>query len=205
MPQPISRLYPDANIHYGNAGDRPLLQRPDLAALAMEAIASWSNVEAFMLRLFVELFGGKESLATEVFLALNGQSAKDSAIRAAAGFSLKDRPEVFQVLNAILAIAGTNEKHRNKLAHHTWGFSPNIPDGLLLVDPRTSLGKVDKTAIYVWKAADFNSIISENDELCGYGFDLRQILLGHIGNQNGEIVQALLNKPKIRERLKPLR
>lgn len=203
MPQPISRVFPNASIIYGNAGERPLLQRPDLAALAMEAIASWSNVEGFMLRLFVKLFGGKESLATEVFLSLKGQTAKDSAIRAAADFSLKDRPDELRILKAILAIAGTNEKYRNKLAHHTWGLSPNIPDALLLVDPRASLGEVDRTAIYVWKAADFNSIIAENDELCGYGLKLSYVLCGHVGNQNGEMVKSLLNTPKLRDRLKP--
>lgn len=203
MPQPISRVCPDANIAYGNAGERPLLQRPELAALAMEAIASWSNVEAFMLRLFVELFGGKESLATEVFLSLKGQVAKDSAIRAAAGFSLRERPDELRILNAILAIAATNEKHRNKLAHHTWGLTPNIPDALLLVDPRASLGDVDRTAVYVWKAADFNSIIAENDELCGYGLKLSLVLRNHIGNRNGEMVKSLLNTPKLKDRLKP--
>lgn len=202
MPQPISRYAPEACIYYGNAGDRPLLKRPELAALAMEAIASWSNVEAFMLRLFMELFGGKESLAAEVFLSLKGQSAKDSAIRAAAKFSLSERPEELRLLHAILAIAGTNEKHRNKLAHHTWGLSPDIPDALLMVDPRVSIEYADKDAIYVWKAVDFTNIISENEELCSLGIRLKFILSGHIGNKDGEMTEELLNHEKIRERIK---
>lgn len=204
MPQPISRVAPNATIVYGNAGDRTLHRRPGMAVLAMEAIASWSNVEAFMLRLFVELLGGKKSLAAEVFLSLKGQTAKDSAIRAAAEFSLKERPNELRILNAILSIAGTNKKHRNKLAHHTWGFSPQLPDALLLVDPRASLEEPDKSAIYVWNEADFNSIIAENDELCGYGMELTFVLRRHVGNQNGEMVQRLLDAPKLRERMKPL-
>lgn len=70
MPQPLSRVTPEAGIVViGNAGDRVLARHPDLAVLAIEAIASWSNVESFMLGLFVELFGGHNSLATEVFLS----------------------------------------------------------------------------------------------------------------------------------------
>ncbi|AXW64707.1 hypothetical protein CJO94_24440 (plasmid) [Ralstonia solanacearum] len=62
MPQPLSRVTPEAGIVViGNAGDRVLARHPDLAVLAIEAIASWSNVESFMLGLFVELFGGHVS------------------------------------------------------------------------------------------------------------------------------------------------
>jgi hypothetical protein len=73
MPQPLSRIAPNVTIILGNAGDRPLARHPDLAILAIEAIASWSNVESFMLRLFVDLFGGHGSLAAEVFLSLEGK------------------------------------------------------------------------------------------------------------------------------------
>jgi hypothetical protein len=74
-----------------------------------------------MLSLFVQLFGGHDSLATEVFLSLDGQAAKSAAISAAGASVLKDRDEEFRVLRAILAIAKSNEKDRNKLAHWTWG------------------------------------------------------------------------------------
>lgn len=122
MPQPLSRVTPEAGIVViGNAGDRVLARHPDLAVLAIEAIASWSNVESFMLGLFVELFGGHNSLATEVFLSLDGQAAKSAAINVAAASVLKDRDAELRVLRAILAIAKTNEKDRNKLAHWTWG------------------------------------------------------------------------------------
>ena len=53
MPQPLSKVISNASIFIGNAGDRPLARHPKLAILAMEAIASWSNVESFMLSLFM--------------------------------------------------------------------------------------------------------------------------------------------------------
>jgi hypothetical protein len=109
---------------FGNAGDRPLARHPDLAVHAIEAIASWSNVESFMLRLFVEVFGRHRSLAADVFLSLEGQAAKSAAINAAAASVLKDRDPELRLLRAILAIVKTNEKDRNKLAHWTWGGQP---------------------------------------------------------------------------------
>ena len=82
MPQPLSRVMPNARVTLGNAGDRPLARHPELAVLAIEAIASWSNVEGFMLRLFMQLLGGNESLAASVFLALENQASKTAAINA---------------------------------------------------------------------------------------------------------------------------
>src|SRR5690554_4501519 len=130
MPQPLSRVNPNASIIIGNAGDRPLLRHPELAALAAEAIASWANVESFMLKLFVEMFGGNEALATNVFLSLSNQSAKNDAIRAAADSFFENGSDELAVFRALLAISKTNEKDRNKLAHWTWGdsqpFVPNV-------------------------------------------------------------------------------
>src|SRR5450755_471953 len=58
MPQPLSRVRADAGMYIGNIPDDTLSKRPQLAVLAMRAINSWSNVEAFLLRLFVSILGG---------------------------------------------------------------------------------------------------------------------------------------------------
>ena len=203
MPQPLSRVLPNAGIILGNAGDRPLARHPELAVLAIEAIASWSNVEAFMLRLFMQLLGGNESLAASVFLVLENQASKTAAISAAAATALRERPAELNVLRAILSITKTNEKDRNKLAHWTWGDSPNIPDAVLLVNPRASLGELDRSEIYVYKAQDFQSIVRANDRLCGFGLSFNFILRGHVANQNGHLLAELEAEPEIHERLAP--
>lgn len=201
MPQPLSRVLPNASITIGNAGDRPLARHPELAVLALEAIASWSNVEAFLLRLFLQLLGGNESLAASVYLALDSQSAKTNAIKGAAANALRDRPQELVLLEAIIAIAKTNEKDRNKLAHWTWGDSPNIPDAVLLVDPHATLGDLDRSKIYVYRALDFERIIQANDRLCGFGLTLKFILSGHVANRDGRLVERLVAEPEITERL----
>ena len=201
MPQPLSRVSSTASIALGNAGDRPLAKHPDLALLALEAIASWSNVESFMLHLFIELFGGQGSLAADVFLALDGQAAKSAAIASAANSVLSSRPDELKVLQAIMAIAKTNEKDRNKLAHWTWGESPDLPDALLLVDPRAYIGDLDRSEVYVYKANDFTNIVLANNRLCGYGLLLRFVIQGHVGNRDGSMLAELKAKAEIQERL----
>jgi hypothetical protein len=203
MPQPLSRVAPNANILLGNAGDRPIARHPDLAILAMEALVSWCNVEGFMLQLFVELFGGHGALAVEVFLSLQNQSAKSAAIDAAAQKVLGARVDELRVLRAILAIAKTNEKERNKLAHWTWGDSPEIPDGLLLVDPRAIIGDYDRASVFVYKPQDFVSIIRANDRLCDFGLQLKFVLSRHGANRDGRLLGALLAEPEIQQRLPP--
>ena len=201
MPEQLSKVAPNAGVMIGNAGDRPLSRHPDLAILAMEALASWSNVEAFMLSLFVELFGGHGALAAEVFLSMQTQFAKSAAIDTAAANVLKERPEELRLLRAILAIARTSEKARNKLAHWTWGESPEVPDALLLVDPRCTKDRLDRSDIYVYKDRDFQSIIRANDRLCGFGLAFKFILMGHVANDEGRLLNELIAEPEIQERL----
>jgi len=201
MPQPLSRVISNPGVIIGNAGDRPLSRHPDLAVLAIEALASWSNVEAFLLRLFIDLFGGHGSLAADVFLSLEGQSAKNAAIAAAATSALSARPDELRVLRAILAIAKTNEKDRNKLAHWTWGECPTLPDAVLLVDPRSSIDNLDLSKVFVYRAADFNTIIQSNDRLCGYGLTFNFILNKHVANSDGKLLEKLFLEPDIAARL----
>ena len=62
-----------------------------------------------------------------------------------------------------MALSKTNEKSRNKLAHWTWGDSPDIPDAVFLINPKSSIGDLDKSEIYVYKEQDFVSIIEANN------------------------------------------
>lgn len=201
MPHPISRVNPNANIVIGNAGDRPLQRHPDLAVLAIEAIASWSNVEGFLLNMFIELFGGNESVAANIYLSLENQSAKNAAINAAAEIQLKEKPEEYAVFKAIMSIAKTNEKSRNKLAHWTWGDSSNIDDAVLLINPKSLINGLDKSDVFVYKEQDFASIIEANDRLCGYGLEFNFILKNHVANREGALLLKLQNTPEIQERL----
>lgn len=201
MPQPLSRVAPNAEVMLGNAGDRPIERHPRLAAVALEAIASWSNVEAFLLRLFLQLFGGNQSLASSVYLSLEGQSAKTAAIRAAAKEALSGRADELAVLDAILAIAKTNEKDRNKLAHGSWGDSSELTDALLVFDPRVDVDQLDYKFVYVYREADFRAIVAANDQLCKLCQGLRFVLQVHETSRDGRLLRQLLAAPEVAERI----
>ena len=191
---------PDAPVVLGNAGHRALSERPHLAVLAMEAIASSSNVDSFLLKLFVKLLGGDTSLATRIYLKLEIRSAKSIALIEAID-SIEDA-RYAELARAIVALSKSNQKDRDKLAHHVWGISPRLPDALLLLDPKTMTeSALDRDAIYVYKADDFGDIIAANDRLCGYTLNLLFILSGHGSNRGDALYNQLCKEPEIRERL----
>jgi hypothetical protein len=201
MPQPLTRVRPEAGVRIGNVGDAndPLSSHPDLALLAIRAIASWSNVEAFMLQLFVQLMGGPAEKAATVFLALEIQSAKSAAINAVA----QSLPEEQQkLLRAVLAIAKTNQRSRDKIAHWQWGDTPALPDALLLLNPKTAVhGVPNHDDVFVYTERDFQDIIRANERLAGFGMSLTFILRGHVANRDGRLFAQLSAEPEIRERL----
>jgi hypothetical protein len=199
MPQKLSKVAPNASVIIGNAGDRPLARHPELSMLAMEAIASWSNVEAFLLRMFIELFGGHGAMAADIYLAFDNQTSKSRALSVAAS---KLTAEHQKLLRALLDLAETNKGLRDKLAHHTWGDSPNIPNGLLLVDPKATLGDdFDRDNIYVYYEVDFKNMTKANDRLCGFGLLFKFIVTNHVANREGRLYDQLCAEPEIQERL----
>lgn len=200
MPQPLSRVAPESLILIGNSGDWPINRHPELGLLAINAISSWSNVENWLLRLFVKILGGDQSMSANIFLSLGNQTAKNAAINAAAKTLLTDQEEL-QVFDAIIKIAKTNEKARNKLAHWTWGDTPNVPDAVLLIDPRTTLSDIDCKDVYVYKRVDFVSIIESNIELCSLILNFDQVLTSSDIDERKSKLQNLIDRPPIKEKL----
>lgn len=204
MPQPLSKVLPKCSYRIGNIGDRALSERPKLAVLAMEAIASWANVEAYLLATFIQLMGGKDNRAASVYLSLNSQAPKTQAIQAVArGVLTKEQKAV---LDAILSIAKTNQPHRDRIAHGVWGVSDDLPDALLLTtNTAMHSSYVSKEDILVYREIDFKQIIEANDRLCGYAGTFWHVARGRRGKEPkpkaSDVVSLLSLVPEIQERL----
>ncbi len=195
MPQPLSNVTKHTSILIGNTGmQSPFQQRPALALLVAEVINTWCTVESFMMRLFVDLMGGHKELAAKVFLAMEIQSAKAVAITTAADSKLPDHHKA--LLRAILALVKTHQKSRDKIVHWTWGYSPDIPDALLLIDPKDLVGPFKMDRIYVYRERDFVDCIRANVRLAEYVECFRIMLSGTPGQY-----EQLSSEPEIRERL----
>jgi hypothetical protein len=198
MPHPLSHVAPNATVLMHDAG-YPFMRHPELAALAAEVIVSWSRVEAFMLCLFVDLTGGVTDTAATVFLALKFQSGQSAAIDAIAEHKLSDSNKA--LLRAILSLARTNQRSRDKVAHWIWGDSPELPDALLLASPKNLIGKLDLNLIYVYEKQDFFDAIKANERLAAYGAAFRQVITNHSANKDGKIYEKLCAEPELAERL----
>jgi hypothetical protein len=152
-------------VQMSSLEDSVLALRPELSVLALSAIASWSNVELAMLHVFVQLMGGPESTAAAMYLALDGASAKERAVVAAATTALAARDSERHALRALLRLSKTHEKFRNKLAHWVWAVCPQLPDHLLLMDPRDNHGRPHKRSILAYSARDFTDSRLANETL----------------------------------------
>lgn len=179
------------------AGYRILHDRQSLCVKALNAIAAWSNVESFMLKTYVELAGGADADAAAIFVALETRSAKSAAIDTLARLKLDDKH--LALLRAIISIVNSTQKTRDKLAHWTWGISPQIPDAVLLSDPRNLEQTPDK--IFVYRAKDFDDLTAKCDRICGWGMLFRFILNEHPVNSDGRIYDKLYAEPEIQNLL----
>jgi hypothetical protein len=103
-PQPLSKVLPKDKIRtlkLASTGFGPMQQREHLASCALEAIASWANVDYNLTRLFIELCGGNESDGGKAYRTLVGDKAKSEAIAAAAAVALKEEPKTMAALHAV--------------------------------------------------------------------------------------------------------
>ena len=193
MPQPLSRVLPKAGYELGNVGFQTLRRRPSLALAAMECIASWSHVEGFFLQTYVQLAGGAEADAAAVYLAMETSTAKSEAIRVLSERKLS--PDNRALMQAIIRVSKAAQKERDKLAHWSWGTSEQLPDALLLADPRKLTP--DRKHIYVYRANDFESMRQRFDKIAGWGQLLMFILMDHPANRGGRLYARLCAEPEI--------
>ena len=201
MPQPISRVAPDASIFLNNIGMFRLRELPELASLAMECIATWATVESWMLNLYLDMAGGNRTSAAAMFLTLEANSARRAAL---APLVETLQPLHQQLYAAIAGVMKSREKARNKLAHWVWGYTPDVPDAVLLADPKAlalQSGGLDRDQIYVYRKDDFLAIIADNEELADWGMDFKRIINGHVSNHANQLYDALCKAPAIAERL----
>lgn len=127
MPQPLSRISPDANFELST---KALVDRLNLANLVTQIFALWAVVEQEFQILFSRIIGPDEIVADAVYAVLTRDGLQRTALNAAA------KAKFGTDSSAVLAVCKRAGKIRHKLAHWRWGQSPDLPDVLLLADPK---------------------------------------------------------------------
>lgn len=130
MPQPFPRHLKNPNFEIGQAATK----RPLLCASGMHVIAQHSQLDAFLGVMFTRFLGADPKPSLAILRTLQKSHLKREALLSVAREVLNE--ELLDLLTAVLAICEPVEKERNKLAHWLWGIENQIPDKVILIDPK---------------------------------------------------------------------
>jgi hypothetical protein len=108
-------------------------QHPEFAAAIAYVIACGGFIDCTLASMLTLLLHAEPRAGTAMYMALSGAEARRAALSAAAKEVLT--PENFAGFQDVLAKTKAARERRNDFAHHLWGFSKQIPDGLLLISP----------------------------------------------------------------------
>jgi hypothetical protein len=134
MPQPLSRVKPGATVR-----QRPAILdhlSPKYAQLVAAIFSHWSLVEYRLSVLLVRILGADAEPALAMFATLDAQHLQFRAIDAAAKAALEDNE--YDIFKATMSVARSVQTPRNQLAHWVWAHSPELPEALLLAEPKSA-------------------------------------------------------------------
>ena len=205
MPKALSHFRRPIGYQLNNVGDYALRERERLARYAMECIASFSTVESWMLNLYLDLVGGNKSDAAALFMKMESRATRAAALVPFISRLDKKYQTLYRAIEQLMKIRA---KPRDKLAHWVWGISHELPEALLLANPK-ALATLDPLSpsfqeemakeIWVYEAKDFERIIKDNNELAGFGLKFRFIVQGHPANREDQLYQRLCSQPALAE------
>ena len=133
-PQPLSKICPLASVLFDPGA---LLERPALAVFPMTVIARWADIDKSLAELLLLMLKSPNlSVGMAMFQALNSGEAKRAALLAAAAEALEQNVDDHNLFRAVLNAISASRNRRNHFAHHLWGVARELPDALLLADPK---------------------------------------------------------------------
>ncbi len=230
-PQSLRKICPAATISFAPERNREtilfppekVIERPEVAARIAQCIACWSLVEIETSRLFARLFGRGPDLEAGVALynSFAGANHKERAIKVLAR-SGKGRA-CYEIIDALLKVIESQRKIRDKIAHWCWGISDQIPDGLVLVDPKDILlheARITKKyqqgelpsveerqlpvdIVYVYRIADLQVDAREFVELAALIKKCHGLCTTHRDQRFWQLRNELLKDARLASRLNP--
>jgi hypothetical protein len=162
-----------------NVSPDAIALRPKLAPLLAEIIARWADIEANTGTILSYILRAEAAPSAAMLYAVRSSSAQMDMILAAGWAKLFD-PEL-EIFEAVIQIARAAARKRNAIAHHVWGYTPRLPEALLLLEPGAYSdmfvelqrafapaptddpisAQPDKDRTFVYREHDFYEIIAE--------------------------------------------
>jgi hypothetical protein len=156
MPQPLNRVVPNGEFRPDTS---VLNDKPELAKLVARIFALWGFIEHSLSVLLVRLLGADAEPAIAMFATLTAQRLQMAALKAAAMAALSG--DDFDVFCAAISVTDSVQTPRNHLAHWIWGNCEQLPDALLLAEPKAQKDRDQKLMLCFERAGepDVNEII----------------------------------------------
>lgn len=132
MPQPFSRVAKYSRFRF--SGDA-LLLRPQLAPYVATVINTWSHCDTSLTEILSNFLSADFEVVNQMYQAVVSTNARKEMLLAAAKHALGEESDDYLLLTAVFRVTRASRKRRNEFAHHLWGCSDKIPDGLLLLNP----------------------------------------------------------------------
>lgn len=221
--QPLSKFSKGKGLTFGPPSS---WKRPNLMKYVMLVIEYWSTTEMRLLLILRYCLGGDPTLAAEMLLAIENQSIQRTVIMTATKAVLPKQD--WPIIEAAFMSMNTSRNVRNRFAHHIWGVADDMPDALLLLDPKDmaiviaqvvkqaakekKAGRtpapvdleniLDRSKVMVWREKDFKSEC-DTAYRAGTVIELISKFIYEIKNEKSadSIRQSLLSDPLIEQRL----
>lgn len=130
-PRPFSEVVSEG--YTWTWGPNEMLKRPEHAAYVAAVVGAWSHSEAGLVRLLATILKRSARSAVLMLDELRSFDRQATLVRRVARIELP--PDDAALVDAVLGIVAPLAKVRNQFAHHIWGVSPLVDDGLLLAPP----------------------------------------------------------------------
>lgn len=131
MPQFLSRVKPNVEFI---ADANVLDDKPELCKLVANIFANSGITEWRLSYLLVRILGADADPAIAMFSTLTAQHLQFGALEAAAKVALTS--EEYRVFQATMRVNNSVQTPRHHLAHWIWGRCKELPDALLLAEPK---------------------------------------------------------------------
>jgi hypothetical protein len=134
MPNPLTKVKADAKITFSYGAPA---KNPELCAQVLMVLSAWGKLDTEMGVVFASFLNTQAEIGVAIYNQLTNLNTQDAAMRAAASLVLdKNKMDLFL---ALMKIAKGPRDQRNQIAHGVWGYSEDLPDALLLLNPKIAL------------------------------------------------------------------
>jgi hypothetical protein len=129
--QPLASVCPSAKPDFSLSA---LVLRPEHAAIIAQCIATWAKIEADLGELVVQLSVSSAVPAMAMYSALNNFQSQSSVLDALVETRVEQ--PYLDIYKATMIVIRRSSRPRHSFAHCVWGYANELPEHVLLVNPR---------------------------------------------------------------------